>query len=352
MGEALTLARLLTALATNEKARKTAGWIAAAILSPLILIAALLCSLGSGAATHNVSMVELCFRGGTIPESVPEEYRIYIEDMRKSLSQLDELITKVNGQMEDGTSLDETLVKAVFYALHFGAEAPSQQVRQEFLDCFVIYEEDKRLVPGVDEDGNEIEVEETYVTAAPVEDISALYQRLSETLGVVISDEQQNNIDSIRSLIEYGWTGGAEWGGELGGPVMSVTGFCSPLGEGWRSRITSDFGYRNCPYHGRELHSGLDMAAPSGTPIRAALAGTVTRSCFTSSYGNYTVIDHGNGLTTAYAHQSSRLVQVGQTVTAGEVIGLVGSTGNSTGPHLHLEVRLNGELKDPKLYLP
>ncbi len=94
------------------------------------------------------------------------------------------------------------------------------------------------------------------------------------------------------------------------------------------------------------------MAAPAGTPIRAALGGTVVKSTFHSSYGNYTVIDHGGGLTTGYAHQSQRLVSVGDTVEAGEVIGLVGSTGNSTGAHLHLEVRLNGTLQNPRNYLP
>jgi murein DD-endopeptidase MepM/ murein hydrolase activator NlpD len=94
------------------------------------------------------------------------------------------------------------------------------------------------------------------------------------------------------------------------------------------------------------------MSAVTGTPIRAALSGTVIKSYYNSSYGNYTVIDHGNGMTTGYAHQSQRLVRVGDTVEAGQVIGLVGSTGNSTGPHLHFEVRVNEELQDPKNYLP
>ena len=164
--------------------------------------------------------------------------------------------------------------------------------------------------------------------------------------------EQQANADNIYSLIVYGLPSGSSLGEGFGRPVMSVDGFCSPLGAGWQARVTSDFGYRICPYHGRELHSGLDMGAPTGTPIRAALAGKVVKSYYSISYGNYTLIDHGNGMTTAYAHQSKRLVKVGDTVEAGEVIGLVGSTGNSTGPHLHFEVRVDGNLQDPKLYLP
>lgn len=153
-------------------------------------------------------------------------------------------------------------------------------------------------------------------------------------------------------------SGGTSQGGytppplEPGDVVMGANGFVSPLGAGWQARVTSECAYRNCPFHGWELHTGLDMAAPAGTPIRAALAGTVIKSGVTGSYGNYTMIDHGGGLSTGYAHQSQRLVKVGNHVEAGQVIGLVGSTGNSTGSHLHLEVWVNGVVQNPRNYLP
>jgi murein DD-endopeptidase MepM/ murein hydrolase activator NlpD len=99
------------------------------------------------------------------------------------------------------------------------------------------------------------------------------------------------------------------------------------------------------------MHEGIDITASSGTPIWAAAAGTVIWASWRGGYGNCVVVDHGNGLATLYAHASSILVGVGQSVGQGEMIALVGSTGNSSGPHLHFEVRVNGSAVDPLLYL-
>jgi len=110
--------------------------------------------------------------------------------------------------------------------------------------------------------------------------------------------------------------------------------------------VTSPFGYR----WGR-LHAGIDIAAASGTPIHAAAAGTVVLAGWTGGYGNYTCIDHGGGLATCYAHQSSYAVSSGAQVSQGQVIGYVGNTGHSFGSHLHFEVRINGNPVDPLGYL-
>jgi murein DD-endopeptidase MepM/ murein hydrolase activator NlpD len=110
--------------------------------------------------------------------------------------------------------------------------------------------------------------------------------------------------------------------------------------------VTSPFGYR----WGR-LHAGIDIGVPYGTPIHAAASGTVVLAGWTGGYGNYTCIDHGGGLATCYAHQSSYAVSVGAHVEQGEVIGYVGSTGHSFGAHLHFEVRINGNPVDPLGYL-
>lgn len=350
MANPVLIAKVGAIVLTDEKARKAVGWVLVAVLSPLILLIAFLCSLGSGASVHNASAVELCFNGGTIPASVPAEYRTCLETMRSSLALVDTAVSTINTQTEEGTSLDTVRVKAIFYALYFGAE--SQGDVQAFADCFVTYEERTRTVP-VEGSDPPTQTEEKYTVAVPITGMGTVWRNIAATMGVTPTTEQQANADSIYFLVKYGWAGsGGVWSGDIGEPVLSVDGFCSPLGSGWRSRVTSEFGWRNCPYHGRELHSGLDMSAATGTPIRAALSGTVTKSCRTNSYGNYTVIDHGNGITTAYAHQSERLAKVGDTVTVGQVIGLVGSTGNSTGPHLHFEVRVNGSLVNPRSYLP
>ena len=104
------------------------------------------------------------------------------------------------------------------------------------------------------------------------------------------------------------------------------------------TRISSPFGYRNCPFHGRELHTGADIPAPGGTPIKAAKGGVVVISTYGSSYGNYVAIAHADGSRTVYCHMSSRAVSAGSSVDQGQVIGYVGSTGRSTGNHLHLEL--------------
>jgi murein DD-endopeptidase MepM/ murein hydrolase activator NlpD len=116
--------------------------------------------------------------------------------------------------------------------------------------------------------------------------------------------------------------------------------------------ITSGFGYRVHPiFHVRKLHTGVDFDVDAGVPVKAAAAGTVVFAGWRGGYGKCVVIDHGGGLATLYAHQSTILVSVGQVVKRGEVIGKVGSTGYSTGPHLHFEVRVNGSPMDPKGYL-
>ncbi len=118
------------------------------------------------------------------------------------------------------------------------------------------------------------------------------------------------------------------------------------------ARAGSPFGYRVHPISGvRKLHAGIDFGAPTGTPIYAADDGRVLSAGVRGGYGNATVIEHGGGLATLYAHQSRFAVRAGQTVSRGEVIGYVGSTGYSTGPHLHFETRVNGTPVDPAGYL-
>ncbi len=132
-------------------------------------------------------------------------------------------------------------------------------------------------------------------------------------------------------------------------PTVRGTGqFIRPVD----GRVSSPFGYRIHPiFKVRKMHTGLDMSASMGTPIRAADSGTVIQAGWRGGYGKTVVISHGDGLATLYAHQSKILVSVGDTVSRGDIIGEVGSTGYSTGPHLHFEVRVNGTPVDPMGYL-
>ena len=129
-------------------------------------------------------------------------------------------------------------------------------------------------------------------------------------------------------------------GGKLGWPCPAS------------SRITSQYGYRIL-FGVRDFHTGIDIGAGTGSNIVAAESGTVILAAYgwNGGYGNYMILSHGNGVTTRYAHASALYVSAGQTVTKGQVIGAVGTTGNSTGPHLHFEVRINGAHQNPLNYL-
>jgi murein DD-endopeptidase MepM/ murein hydrolase activator NlpD len=119
-------------------------------------------------------------------------------------------------------------------------------------------------------------------------------------------------------------------------------------------KLESGVGGRRNPFGGRgyEYHEGQDIDAAYGTPVQVAATGRVIIAGWQRGYGNVVYVDHGNGLSTRYGHLSEIDVGVGQTVTRGQTIGLVGSTGRSTGPHLHYEVRINNQPVDPKQYLP
>jgi murein DD-endopeptidase MepM/ murein hydrolase activator NlpD len=353
------IAKAATAALSDERVRKTIGWIIAAILSPFILIIVLICSLLSGTSDHNNTAVDLCFQGGVISGSVPENYRGYVEDMRGSFTLLDGAISSINSEMEEDDSLDAVRVKSIFYALFYGAESPSRVEHQRFVDCFLTYEERTRTV----ENENGTTSEETYIVAVPILELPVLYANISSAMDISITPEQQANASEIYYRVLYGSSAPTygnefdEWSNGLplsDVPFIGADGFCSPLGEGWRGMVTSEFGYRKDPFTGQTKgHSGLDLGAPKGTSIRAALPGTVYVVRYANSgYGYHVMVDHGGGFVTLYAHCSKILVTEGQTVEAGTVIAEVGSTGRSTGNHLHFEVRINGEKQNPRSYMP
>lgn len=154
---------------------------------------------------------------------------------------------------------------------------------------------------------------------------------------------EQEEAESDRIAAELFGHGSGRFSGSMTWPVPAS------------HRITSGYGWRICPYHGRELHPGIDIGAStrgvSGDSIVAAGSGKVIYAGYRGGYGNTVIIDHGNGVTTLYAHQSSIKVGWGASVSRGQRIGSMGSTGNSTGAHLHFEVRVNGTPKSPMGYL-
>jgi murein DD-endopeptidase MepM/ murein hydrolase activator NlpD len=131
-------------------------------------------------------------------------------------------------------------------------------------------------------------------------------------------------------------------------PIVAVPSIAPVAGF----RLSSDFGEREHPVlGGTRMHKGLDLAVASGTPVLAPADGVVERASWFSSYGNFIEIAHGGNMETRYGHLSGYNVVAGQRVHKGDVIGYVGSTGRSTGPHLHYEVRIGGEAVDPTPYM-
>lgn len=153
-----------------------------------------------------------------------------------------------------------------------------------------------------------------------IEDLNAEADRIAS---IIASDSSSNN--------SGGGSGGSSYNnGKFAWPVPGHT------------RISSNYGWRNCPFHGREKHSGIDIPAPYGTSVVAAAKGTVIFSGYLGSYGNAVIISHGGGLYTLYGHNSSLVVGSGAKVSKGQKVARVGSTGSSTGNHCHFEVRKGG----------
>jgi len=364
MPEPITIAKAAAALLTNEKTRKGIGWIIAAVFSPIIMIIVLIALMFSGTAQHNSNAVDLCFYGGYISPETPADFRQNIEAMQRAFSGLDGVIADING-ISEGGDIDSVRVKAIYFSLFFGSGGSAGS--DVFANSFARFEQREREVEieTEDEDGNQVvEVAiEYYTVAIPLTSLTEIYTNLEQSLGRTVTTDDRNSASEIYRHIVYGEdapTYGVEYENWLSGrqlssaPFIGADGFCSPLGENWRSMVGSEFGYRSDPFtKERKMHNGMDLGAPKGTPIRAALDGVVSLVRYsTSGYGYHVVIDHGGGFTTLYAHCSRILVYEGQEVSAGHIIAEVGTTGRSTGNHLHFEVALNGKKQDPRLYLP
>lgn len=359
-----------TLLATDKRTWKGAAIAIAAVLTPFFLLVAVICSMLQGTASHNNAAVRLTFQGGSIPLTMPGEYKTYITEMRSCFTKLDSAISAVEAEMEGSDSLDSVRIKAVFYALYFGQDhlRLRSAAARSFVDCFVTYETRTRTVTEYDENGEPYEEKETYIVAVPIRDLPTIYANVGRHAGRSVTSEDSANITEIYLRVRYdNFDVGAEMNLEGGNGTHDLIkeltkdsevtpspgGFVSPLAGDWQDKVTSEFGYRQNPTGaGDEGHTGMDMAVPLGTEVHAVKGGRVLFVRYKQTgYGYHVAIDHGGGLVTLYAHCSKILVTEGQTVAAGEVIARSGSTGRSTGPHLHLEVLQDGVPQNPRNYL-
>ncbi|WP_055070838.1 murein hydrolase activator EnvC family protein [Clostridium massiliamazoniense] len=171
-------------------------------------------------------------------------------------------------------------------------------------------------------------------------DLRAYFNNLSK------SNTTENNSNNAGSSSSGSGSGSSS--NEGGATAPSSQGFIKPASGG----ITSPYGPRVHPVTGKQsFHTGVDYGASYGSAIKASKSGTVTTAGWHTAYGKMVIIDHGNGQSTLYAHSSQLNVSVGQKVSQGQVIAQVGSTGYSTGPHLHFEIRINGQHQNPTKYV-
>ena len=214
---AVTAGMIAKAAATslsNEKLRKGIGCGLVAVLSPVILLIAAMCSIGTGGADHNNQAVAAAFYGTSYSSEVPMAFRSHIEDMRTAFSLLDSAVASVNVRTEGGNSLDLIRVKAVFYALCFGDDAPSRRAANHFVKCFYTWDTRTRTVEVESEDGTVTSTEE-YTVAVPVS-LHQAYANLEAELGRTITEDDKSNINHIYTMIA-----GTEGGGSYDGSFIA-----------------------------------------------------------------------------------------------------------------------------------
>lgn len=205
----------------DSELRKKAGWVLVAILSPVIVLIAFLCALGTGGSEHNNLAVKACFYGSVFSEQIPAEYRTHVEDMRAAFSLLDSAVAGVNSQMESGNSLDPTRVKAVFYALCFGENVPSARAADGFVGCFYMTETRTEAVTVENEDGTMSTVEESYTVTIPLS-LEAAYANLASVIGRGVTDDDRSNINHIYTMVAGPIGGGSYDGSYLRGSELSI----------------------------------------------------------------------------------------------------------------------------------
>ena len=272
-------------------------------------------------------------------ENGDEEHVAFVQI--ENLPQYNLCLLKRNVQTNDDEIFDEIKSQGIKYYRSY-AILDSQEEKLYVAN----FEEAEKIVNDLKEKNSQnkenISIVEKYETelkdlVSSEEAVAKLYVEAPKTIAVA---------KKTSSTVKYTSTGSVNTNLTTAGgkPNLGIS-LIKPVS----GTISSRFGVGSSIR--RSSHTGLDIAAPLGTPIKAAASGTVTFAGWKGSYGNMLVISHGNNVQTYYAHCSKLSASVGTSISQGQVIGAVGSTGNSTGPHLHLEIRVNGIAYNPQNYL-
>lgn len=279
-------------------------------------------------------------------------------DLLAQTASLGELLTVIGDVMDGGSRLEKKYI---------AAQGETKRVVAEYEEIKAVLTE-RQATLKAEQAGLEAKIEEAYLMIAELQnDIDRAteeYERnaAAEDAMAVHFDELSAQFareqEEARQKAELNAISNSSSGGSFdessenssgSGAVTETGSFLWPVPS--CTIVTSRYGYRTHPILGYErFHSGLDIGAGAGSTIVAADSGTVSEARYSDSYGNYVLINHGNGCSTVYAHMASIAVSEGQTVSQGDTIGFVGSTGWATGPHCHFEIRCNGSTIDPADY--
>jgi murein DD-endopeptidase MepM/ murein hydrolase activator NlpD len=217
----------------------------------------------------------------------------------------------------------------------------SKSVRAEAESAHQLYAEQERIAAGKKDEIVSLKTDREQKSI----EMQAEIERLNEEAAELLAQEEAAAEAARLAAAAAAMAAAASTGGVTPEQIAAFPRFVHPCPSG---SISSGFGWRDFD---SSFHMGLDLAAPTGTPIYAAVDGTVIISGYSSSAGNWVVISHGNGLVTKYMHASALYVSAGQSVSAGDTIAAVGNTGNSFGAHLHFQVEINGSAVNPLPFL-
>lgn len=300
-----------------------------------------------------------------------EELNIQIEGLQKNINNIEEKLEKVQKEYEGQKSLLEQRLVSLYElgeTRYIDVLLSSANISDFLSNYFLISEitsYDMQLLEEVETQKNIIEAQnkilneqkeqmaQTKQTQIKTSKVLQNNKNLREHYILQLSESEQkiqNDIDEYNRqykeveaeilLLSQNGISAEYIGGVMAWPIPGYT------------RITSTYGMRTHPITGvYKLHTGVDVGAPTGANFISANDGVVTKAGYNGAYGNMVIVDHGGGVSTLYAHGSEIMVQVGQTVKRGDTVLKVGSTGYSTGPHAHFEVRVNGQTVNPLDYI-
>ena len=321
--------------------------------------------------SENLQQVEKLDKKISSAESELEEQESKITELKESISKIETELNTVTEKYEKQTELFKKRLVEIYEAgeTHYLDILLKSRSLSDFLSSYYVITElaeiDNNLISELETKKKSIDLSrqklqnEKEELATIIENQTRVARTLQNTKKMresfieKLSDDEKNlqaKIDEIniqyeqvnKQILELAMQGidTAYIGGELAWPVPGYT------------RITSKYAMRVHPITGQyKLHTGVDIGAPEGANFIAANDGIVTKAEKNTAYGNMVIVDHGGGISTLYAHGSEILVEVGQSVKRGEAVLKVGSTGYSTGPHAHFEVRINGITTDPLPYI-